>query len=128
MMPKKNRVINLTKTLFDEVQQVKTGFNKNGKLSSQQQQVTKMMDNLYLDKLKGKITESEYDKFYTSFYDEAAEIKSQLDKLGEAQDNYDITVKYILKLISRAHNYLLENVADSQRWCAQQDSNLRPTD
>ena len=30
-----------------------------------------MMDNLYLDKLKGRITESEYDKFYTSLRDQA---------------------------------------------------------
>ena len=36
------------------------------KLTNEQKTITKMMDNLYLDKLKGRITESEYDKFYTS--------------------------------------------------------------
>ena len=35
------------------------------KLTNEQKTTTKMMDNLYLDKLKGRITESEYDKFYT---------------------------------------------------------------
>ena len=35
------------------------------KLTAEQKTTTKMMDNLYLDKLKGRITESEYDKFYT---------------------------------------------------------------
>ena len=85
------------------------------KLISQQQQITKMMDNLYLDKLKGRITESEYDKFYTSFYDEAAEIKSQLDTLSEAQDNYYITAKHILELVNKAHELFIGSEVEEKR-------------
>jgi len=85
------------------------------KLINQQQQITKMMDNLYLDKLKGRITESEYDKFYTSFYDEAAEIKSQLSKLEEAQDNYYITAKYILELVNEAHELFIGSEVEEKR-------------
>ena len=33
-------------------------------LIKEQKNITKMIDNLYLDKLKGRITESEYDRFY----------------------------------------------------------------
>ena len=37
------------------------------KLTKEQKNNDKMIDNLYLDKLKGRITDSEYDRFYTSF-------------------------------------------------------------
>ncbi len=86
-----------------------------GKLINQQQQITKMLDNLYIDKVKGRITESEYEKFYISFYDEAAEIKSQLDKLGEAQDNYFITAKYVLDLVNRAHELFESSEVEEKR-------------
>ena len=74
-----------------------------------------MLDNLYIDKVKGRITESEYEKFYISFYDEAAEIKSQLDKLGEAQDNYFITAKYVLDLVNRAHELFESSEVEEKR-------------
>ncbi len=85
------------------------------KLISQQKEITKMLDNLYLDKLKGRITESEYDKFYTSLYDEVAQIKSQLDKLDEAQDNYYITAKYVLDLVNRAHDLFVSSEVEEKR-------------
>ena len=44
------------------------------KAHNQATRTTKMMDNLYLDKLKGRITESEYDKFYTSLCDQMPKI------------------------------------------------------
>ncbi len=37
------------------------------KLTKEQKDLTRMMDNLYLDKLKGKISDEKYDKFYESF-------------------------------------------------------------
>ena len=33
-----------------------------------------MIDNLYMDKLKGRITESEYDRYYTTFRDQLTDI------------------------------------------------------
>ena len=33
-----------------------------------------MMDNLYMDKLKGRITESAYDRFYETFKDQSTDI------------------------------------------------------
>ena len=59
-----------------------------------------MLDNLYLDKLKGRITESEYDKFYTSLVMKVP-IMLRLDQLQQAENNYYITAKYVLDLMSR---------------------------
>ncbi len=95
-----------------------------------------MLDNLYLDKLTGRITESEYDRFYTSLRDQLTDLNIQLSQLQEAEDNYNITAKYVLDLANRAHDLfessevfdVLLNCSDRQAWCAQQDSNLRPTD
>ena len=67
------------------------------KLIQEQKTTTKMMDNLYLDKLKGRITESEYDKFYQSLRDQVTDITIRLEQLQEAEDNYYITAKYVLR-------------------------------
>ena len=77
------------------------------KLTNEQKTTTKMLDNLYLDKLKGRITESEYDKFYTSLRDQLADISIRLEQLQEAEDNYYITAKHVLDLTSEHMNFLL---------------------
>lgn len=61
----------ITDTL-NEVHQNKIEFHNQtfDKLTREQKQLTKMLDNLYLDKLKGSITESAYDKFYISLRDQ----------------------------------------------------------
>ena len=38
-------------------------------LVKEHKDIMTMMDNLYLDKLKGRITEDDYDRFYQSFND-----------------------------------------------------------
>lgn len=62
-----------------------------------------MLDNLYLDKLKGRITESDYDRFYQKFRDQITDISIRLEQLQEAEDNYYISAKYLLELVGRAH-------------------------
>jgi DNA invertase Pin-like site-specific DNA recombinase len=54
------------------------------KLTNEHKTLTKMMDNLYLDKLKGRITDSEYDRFYQKFRDESTDINIRLEQLQEA--------------------------------------------
>ncbi len=74
-----------------------------------------MMDNLYLDKLKGRITESEYDKFYTSLRDQIADISIRLEQLQDAEDNYYITAKYVLDLTSRAYELFMSSEVEEKR-------------
>ena len=64
---------------LNEVHKDKIEFHNKqfDELTREQKTVTKMMDNLYLDKLKGSITESDYDKFYQKFRDQIADISIQ---------------------------------------------------
>ncbi len=74
-----------------------------------------MRDNLYLDKLKGRITESEYDKFYQSFKDQSIDINIRLEQLQEAEDNYYVTAKYVLNLTSRAFELFKSSEVEEKR-------------
>ena len=83
---------------------------------SLQKSVSKLLRRsiIYLDKLKGSITESEYDRFYTTLKDKLADINSQLNQPQESEDNYYITAKYILDLVNRAHDlFTSSEVKDS---------------
>jgi len=85
------------------------------KFTKEQKKLTKMLDNLYFDKLKGRITESEYDKFYQTLRDELEEINIKLDQLQEADDTYFITSKYILDLSSRAFELFKSSEVEEKR-------------
>ena len=85
------------------------------KLIREQKTLTKMMDNLYMDKLKGRITESEYDRYYQSFRDELTEINIQLEQLQEAEDNYYITAKHVLNLVNRAYELFESSEVEERR-------------
>jgi len=85
------------------------------KLTRQQKDLTRMMDNLYMDKLKGRITESEYDRFYQSFRDQLTDVTIKLDHLQEAEDNYYITAKYLLDLTNRAYELFMSSEVEERR-------------
>jgi len=106
----------ITATL-NELHQEKIEFhNKNyDRLIKEQKTTTKMLDNLYLDKLKGSITMNEYDKFYISLRDKLADITAELDQLQEAEDNYYITSKHVLNLVNRAHELFIGSEVDQKR-------------
>lgn len=86
-----------------------------------------MLDNLYLDKLKGSITESAYDKFYTSLKEKLTDITIQLSQLQEADDDYYITVKLLLNLSNRAFDLFKSSEVEEKRQLLKLVlSNLRP--
>lgn len=105
------------KGTLDEVHQNKIDFHNKEyeKIAREQKNLTKMMDNLYLDKLRGRITESEYDKFYQSFRDEAAQLSVRMSQLQDAEDNYYITAKYVLDLVSRAYDLFESSKVEEKR-------------
>lgn len=112
----KDIVAEIVQTL-NEVHQDKIDFhNKHfDKLTKEHKQVTTMLDNLYLDKLKGSITESNYDKFYTSLRDQLTDISMQLRNLQEAEDNYYITSKHILDLANQAYELFIDSEVGKKR-------------
>ncbi len=74
-----------------------------------------MMDNLYLDKLKGRITDDDYDRYFQSFKEQKADIASRLGILQEAEDNYYITAKYLLELANRAYELFKSSEVEERR-------------
>lgn len=84
-------------------------------LTRQRKELTKMMDNLYLDKLKGSITVKDYDRFYETFREQLHEITNRLRQLEEAENNYYITSKYLLDLANRAYDLFVGSEVDEKR-------------
>ena len=72
-------------------------------------------DKIYLDRLDGRITDSEYDNYYTRFRTEIADIDAQLELLQDAEDNYYFTGKYVLELANRAHDLFLSSEIEEKR-------------
>lgn len=106
----------ITETL-KEVHEGKVEFHNKilKELTKEQKTTTEMIDNLYMDKLKGSITESQYDKFYKALRDKLTQITIKLDQLQEADDNYFITTKYVLDVTNRAYDLFLSSEVEEKR-------------
>ncbi|MGH2613469.1 MAG: recombinase family protein, partial [Rhabdochlamydiaceae bacterium] len=102
---------------LNEVHQGKIDFhNKHyDKLVQEQKSLTTMMDNLYLDRLKGRITEDDYDKFFQSFNEKKVELETRLALLSDAEDNYYITAKYLLDIANRAYDLFIRSEVEERR-------------
>ena len=85
------------------------------KLTEEHETYSKRVEKLYLDRLDGRITDDEYDKFYQSFRERIADIDTRLSQLQEAEDNYYITTKYILELTKRAYELFVSSELEEKR-------------
>jgi site-specific DNA recombinase len=85
------------------------------KLTQEQKMVTKMMDNLYWDKLKGKIAEIEYDRHYQKLREQMASVNASIERLQNAENNYFITAKYLLELSRRAYDLFIGSEIEEKR-------------
>lgn len=97
------------------VDQIKFHTMQHERLAKEQSTLTTMIDNLYMDKLKGRITDSEYDKFYQKLRDELTNVSISLEQLQEAKDNYYMTAKYVLDLASRAFEIFVSSEVEEKR-------------
>ncbi len=102
---------------LNDVHQSKVEFHNKqfDEFTREQKTVTKMMDNLYLDKLKGRITEREYDKYYQTLRDQLTDASARLEQLQEADDNYYTTSKLLLTLASKAYDLFLSSEVEEKR-------------
>jgi site-specific DNA recombinase len=109
-------IVSITETLA-EVHKNKIEFHNQQVHSHQKEHsdLSTMMDNLYLDKLRGRITESEYDKFFQKFCAQKEDLNLRLSRLGQAETNYFISVKQILKLTQRAYDLFESSEVDGKR-------------
>lgn len=106
----------ITETLT-EVHESKMAFQSKhyDELIKEQKEVTKMMDNLYMDKLKRRITDNVYDRFYQKFKDQSIDITICLEQLQETDDNYFVTVKYMLELATRAYDLFMSSEVEEKK-------------
>lgn len=72
-------------------------------------------EKLYLDKLDGRVTDDEYDKFDTNFKEKITDIDVRLTMVQEAEDNYYLTAKYLLELAKRAYELFVSSEGDEKR-------------
>ncbi len=102
---------------LNEVHKNKSDFRETqlSQLTKEKDTTAKMIENLYVDKLKGRITDDQYDKFYQSFRDQISEIDAKLALLQDAEDNYYITAKYLLELANRAYDLFISSEVEERR-------------
>lgn len=106
----------LTTMLNDVELQKKNFYEQHSKvLFKEHKTLTTMMDNLYLDKLKGRITESDYDKFYQDFRTQLDSVNAKIAQLQNADDNYYIIVQHVLMLTNKAHDLFTGSEVDEKR-------------
>lgn len=78
-------------------------------------ELTTMIDNLYLDKLRGKIDDAAYERFNKQLQQERSEVNDRLSKLQQADDQYFLTVKYILEITQKAGKLFESSEVDKKR-------------
>lgn len=88
---------------------------QHAELSKEHEIYANRLEKIYIDKLDGRITESEYDKLYQSFRDKVAEIDTRMAMLQEAEDNYYLTAKYLLELAYRAYELFKDSEVEERR-------------
>ena len=114
-MPK--NVLEDTIEVLNEVHMNKIEFHKQeqAKLLKEQSTISSMIDNLYMDKLKGSITDAQYDKFFTTLKDRATDVAIRLEQLQETESNYYITAELLLKLADRAYDIFMSSEVEQKR-------------
>jgi site-specific DNA recombinase len=110
-------IVEELKQAMNEVQQEKEIFyaREFNQAAGEQKRVTKMMDNLYMDKLQGSITENVYDKFYTQLKEQLTKAEGRLAGLQAAETDYHITAKYVLELACRASDLFESSEVEQRR-------------
>tara|TARA_Y100000588_G_C14276792_1_gene934731 strand:- start:2236 stop:3759 length:1524 start_codon:yes stop_codon:yes gene_type:complete len=89
--------------------------NQLQQLIKEQKRIAKMLDNLYLDKLEGRITVSQYDKFYQTLKEQISEVNQSLQRLHESDENYYITSQYLLQLASKSYELFKSSEVEEKR-------------
>jgi site-specific DNA recombinase len=114
-MPKE--IAEQIKDTLNEVNTQKIDFkNKQlAELNKEHKKLTTMLENLYLDKLQGRITESAYDKFRIQFSEKLESVNSKIYRLEEVDNNYEIMTSQLLKLSKRAYELFLSSEVDEKR-------------
>jgi len=106
----------LTESL-KSVHQGKSEFREQhyNQLTKEKDMYAKRLENMYLDKLDGRITTDEYDKLYKEFRAKIEEVDSKLIGLQKAEDDYYLTATYLLQLANKAYDLFISSEIEQKR-------------
>lgn len=96
-------------------QQREFKFKQLEELDKEYADLDKMKRTLYWDKNKGSITEEEYVEYRQELVDKISEVEAKRLILKETEDNYEVTAKYLLDLLSRAPELFLSSNIEERR-------------
>ncbi len=85
------------------------------KLLDEREKYAKRIENIYLDKLDGRITIDEYDRLYKQFREKIDEIDTQVASLQKAEDEYYLTATSLLQLANRAYDLFVGSEMEEKR-------------
>lgn len=85
------------------------------KLNQEKNINAKRVENMYMDKLDGRITADEYDNRYKEFRSKIDEIDKKLFSLQQAEDEYYVTTNYLLDLANRAYDLFVSSEMEQKR-------------
>jgi len=108
-----NQIVDALKTSHES----KVNFREDQyrQLTADHERITKRIERAYDDRLDGRITESEYDKYSQSAREKISEIDTRLGMLQEAEDSYYITARYLLELAKRANELFQSSEVEERR-------------
>ncbi len=111
---------NIRKEIAETLQELhlnKMEFHNNqfDKFTGELKTITNIMDKLYIDKLKDKISDEQYDKFHASFTAQKEDINLRLSQLNDAEDNYYNTTKHVLEITKHAFNLFESSELEERR-------------
>lgn len=100
-----------------EAHQGKKEFNETlfDEYNAQIKRLQTMIENAYEDKLQGRITQEEYDKYHQKFRSEQDDSRKKLAQLQQADEDYYITASYLLELASRSYELFMGSEMEQKR-------------
>lgn len=106
----------MTKTL-KSAHEGKINFNDEmfDEYTAQIKRLEKRIEQAYIDKLDGSITQEEYDNYRKKFRAEQDDYKDKLARLSKADEEYYITSSLLLDLASRSQELFLSSEPDEKR-------------
>lgn len=95
----------------------KKQFNQDSfdEYNAQIKRLQTMIENSYEDKLTGRITQEEYDKYYQKFRTQQDGYKQKLARLQQADEDYYLNASYLLKLASRSYELFIGSEPEQKR-------------
>lgn len=85
------------------------------KWTTEVEKYAKRKEAIYMDKIDGRITADEYDKWYRQFDEKQKYALQKVNNIQNAEDSYYLTSKYLLELANRAYELFISSEVEQRR-------------